>query len=97
MAGCSASCAGSSSLLTPNDATGTRIFPNFIVNIIGWIFMFALSFLFAAWGPLTTCFIIPAEVFPTTHPLTLYHTLRPFNPPSNPLTHLLTLNLATSI
>ena len=31
----------------------------------GWIVLFILTFFFASWGPLTTTYIIPAEIFPT--------------------------------
>ena len=31
----------------------------------GWIVLFILAFFFASWGPLTTTWIIPAEIFPT--------------------------------
>ena len=31
----------------------------------GWVLLFVFSFFFASWGPLTTTYIIPAEIFPT--------------------------------
>ena len=81
-AACCASCAGTGSLLNPNDVFGTRIYTNYIINIIGWVFIYAMTFLFLSWGPLTTCFIIPAEVLS-------YSTFELFNSLSliHPLTH----------
>jgi Sugar (and other) transporter len=35
------------------------------VRANGWIVLFILTFFFASWGPLTTTYIIPAEIFPT--------------------------------
>lgn len=62
-------------LLQPNNAsqydmsmagqnyTGMRT--NHLVRSNGWIVLFILTFFFASWGPLTTTYIIPAEIFPT--------------------------------
>ena len=97
-AACCASCAGTGSLLNPNDAFGTRIYTNYIINIIGWVFIYAMTFLFLSWGPLTTCFIIPAEVLsyslsnsstlslshtPTYPPLIHPQSKNPKNPTTN--------------
>ena len=39
---------------------------------IGWITMYASIFFFAAWGPLSTTFILPAELFPSSWRVTGY-------------------------
>lgn len=36
-----------------------------IIKSNGWIVLFILTFFFASFGPLTTTYIIPAEIFPT--------------------------------
>lgn len=38
----------------------------------GWMVMFGLTFFFASWGPATTTYIIPSELFPTKWRVTGY-------------------------
>jgi len=52
-------------LLDPNNADNTDLNPNQPNRKNGWIAMYALCFFFANFGPNSTTFIIPAELFPT--------------------------------
>lgn len=62
-------------LLQPNKASqydyttggqsGSGMNPNYKNMSNGWIVLFILTFFFASFGPLTTTYIIPAEIFPT--------------------------------
>jgi PHS family inorganic phosphate transporter-like MFS transporter len=45
---------------------------NYLVQASGWMVMFGLTFFFASWGPATTTYIIPAELFPTKWRVTGY-------------------------
>ena len=69
-----AACAGSyNTLLMPNNPKlmdGTN--PVWRGQAIGWVVMFALTFFFAAWGPLSTSYILPAELFPSAWRATGY-------------------------
>lgn len=71
-----AACAGShDDLLTPNytqNGASYGMQPGWTRAMVGWVVMFALVWLFAAFGPLTTCYAIPAEVFPTSWRATGY-------------------------
>jgi MFS transporter, PHS family, inorganic phosphate transporter len=66
-------------LLNPNMKGGTAINKRFYDNRSGWITMYAFCFFFANWGPNSTTFIVPAELFPTKwkvfNPYLEYHLL----------------------
>jgi PHS family inorganic phosphate transporter-like MFS transporter len=66
-AGFLAACSGSHDfLLNPNfanDNGGLREY--WITSKGGWLFLYAMTFFFMSWGPLTTIFVITAESFPT--------------------------------
>jgi MFS transporter, PHS family, inorganic phosphate transporter len=52
-------------LLNPNTPRGEGLSPNQPMMRNGWIAMYAFTFFFANWGPNSTTFIVPAELFPT--------------------------------
>jgi len=52
-------------LLTPNNSDNTSWSPDQPVKRNGWIAMYAFCFFFANFGPNSTTFIYPAELFPT--------------------------------
>jgi hypothetical protein len=61
-----AACSGSHDfLLDPNYANDGGLRSYWITAKGGWLFMYALTFFFMSWGPLTTIFVITAESFPT--------------------------------
>ena len=70
---CSA-CAGSFDKLLPpnNDKLMDGTDPVWRSEATGWCVMFACTFFFAAWGPLSTSFILPAELFPSAWRATGY-------------------------
>ena len=53
-------------LLNPNNRDGTGLSHEQPVMRNGWIAMYAFTFFFANWGPNSTTFIVPAELFPTS-------------------------------
>mmetsp|Transcript_2448 Transcript_2448/g.2556 ORF Transcript_2448/g.2556 Transcript_2448/m.2556 type:complete len:767 (+) Transcript_2448:215-2515(+) len=72
------SCSGSYRFLThPNKNMDEKVNmdgpkSNYLVQASGWMVMFGLTFFFASWGPATTTYIIPAELFPTKWRVTGY-------------------------
>jgi MFS transporter, PHS family, inorganic phosphate transporter len=52
-------------LLNPNTGHGDGLCPNQPMMRNGWITMYAVTFFFANWGPNSTTYIVPAELFPT--------------------------------
>jgi hypothetical protein len=70
---CSA-CAGSFNKLLPpnNDQLLDGTDPVWRSQATGWCVMFACTFFFAAWGPLSTAYILPAELFPSAWRATGY-------------------------
>jgi Sugar (and other) transporter len=71
----SAIAAGRNVLLQPNNnsqydmsaagQSSTNMSVYHVIKSNGWIVLFILTFFFASFGPLTTTYIIPAEIFPT--------------------------------
>ena len=54
-----------SHLLNPNNHGGAGLSKQQPLMRNGWIAMYAFTFFFANWGPNSTTFIVPAELFPT--------------------------------
>ena len=52
-------------LLNPNNHGGAGLSKQQPLMRNGWIAMYAFTFFFANWGPNSTTFIVPAELFPT--------------------------------
>jgi Sugar (and other) transporter len=52
-------------LLNPNSYGGNSLSPDQPGKRNGWITMYAFTFFFANWGPNSTTYIVPAELFPT--------------------------------
>ena len=52
-------------LLNPNTNRYEGLSPNQPMMRNGWITMYAFTFFFANWGPNSTTYIVPAELFPT--------------------------------
>ena len=56
---------GHNKLLNPNNPGGLSLSSQQPTKRNGWIAMYAFTFFFANWGPNSTTYIVPAELFPT--------------------------------
>lgn len=56
---------GHNKLLNPNEPSGLNLSSEQPARRNGWIAMYAFTFFFANWGPNSTTYIVPAELFPT--------------------------------